>query len=63
MCDAIAFQSLVDAAEKIAHNPPLPGDRRALTRCMQCIDDFYYQSRIDADQWETLKNIFLRVYS
>lgn len=59
MCDTPAFQKLLDAAQRIAHNPPLPGDKRALCRCMQCIDDFYYQSRITAEQWETLKDILM----
>jgi hypothetical protein len=62
MCDTIGFQNLLDATQRIAHNPPLPGDKRAIARCMQCIDDFYYQSRIDAEQWETLKNILLSVF-
>jgi hypothetical protein len=54
-----AFKSLIAAVERIAHHPPLPGDRRAICRCMQCIDDFYYQSRITVEQWETLKTILM----
>lgn len=53
------FQNLVDVAQMIAHNPPLPGNKKALCRCMQCVDDLYYQSRITAEQWETLKNILM----
>jgi len=57
MNDSPVFKSLFSTVERIAHDPPLPGNRRAINRCMQCIDDFYYQARITVDQWETLKTL------
>lgn len=59
MDDSPLYKSLFSTVERIAHDPPLPGNRRAISRCMQCIDDFYYQARITAEQWETLKMLLM----
>ena len=63
MNESPPVQSLVDAVEMIALNPPLPGNRRAISRCMQCLDDLYYASRISVDQWERLRTILLDAYA
>jgi hypothetical protein len=59
MNDSPLYRSLFHTVERIAQNPPLPGDRRAISRCMQCIDDFYYEARITAEQWEALKVLLM----
>ncbi|MDR3639612.1 MAG: hypothetical protein P4L84_37775 [Isosphaeraceae bacterium] len=59
MNDSVLFKNLFHTVERIALDPPLPGNRRAISRCMECIDDFYYQARITAEQWETLKTLLI----
>jgi hypothetical protein len=59
MNESPAFEKLVVVAKTIAQAPPLPGDRKSICRCVQCIDDFYYKSRITFEQWEALRDILL----
>jgi hypothetical protein len=59
MNESPLFRSLFTTVEQIALNPPLPGNRKAISRCMQCIDDFYYEARITAEQWEALKTLLI----
>ena len=59
MNDSPLYKSLVNTVERIVHDPPLPGNRKAISRCMQCIDDFYYDARLTAEQWEDLKIMLL----
>jgi len=54
-----AFKSVFETVEMIAQNPPLPGNRRVIYRCMDRLDDFYHQDRITAEQWATLKTLLL----
>jgi hypothetical protein len=62
MNDSLVFNNLVQVVETIAHNPPLPGDRKALCRCMGRLDEFLQKARITVEQWERLKNILLDAY-
>jgi hypothetical protein len=59
MDDSPSYKSLVVVVAKIAHDPPLPGNRKAICRCMDRLDDFLNQSRITTEEWETLKLILI----
>jgi hypothetical protein len=59
MNDSSAYKELVETVERIAHNPPLPGARKAICRCLDCLGTFHHQARISTEQWVTLKSILL----
>jgi hypothetical protein len=54
---SLIFDRLLHAVKAVARHAPYPGKDEAMELCMEDVDGLYESGRIDAAQWQELRDV------